>query len=50
MTEIELEALARVINYNWKDEEIDYNNQDDEDRVGHIFLDLQVLNDYVASR
>lgn len=45
-----LAAINRVLDYNWKDEEEDYNRQKEEgnDVDGHIYITLCELDEWVS--
>lgn len=47
MTEDELQSLRNLVNYSWSAEEADYDEQDDEGKRTHIFLDLELLEQFL---
>lgn len=44
LTDDDVAALRRVIDYNWADEQRDYAEQDDDGRAHHVFRDLSRLS------
>jgi len=46
MNETQLSSLTRVLEY-LKDEEKDFENASEEARANHIYLDMEVLNEYL---
>lgn len=40
-------ALSNVVRYLWEIEQADYDEQDDEDKAGHIYCDLVILDSYL---
>lgn len=43
MTQAELDALANVVDYNWATEQADFDAQDEDGQIFHVFGDLGVL-------
>jgi hypothetical protein len=49
MTPEQTQALETVIEYLWHDEEQDYECRDDEERKGHVFASLVILDEFLAA-
>jgi hypothetical protein len=43
MTQAEIDALANVVDYNWAAEQADFDAQDEDGQIFHVFGDLGVL-------